>query len=399
MFLSFRRGDRATVNITDLVNPDGTPATFSAGDVLVWTMKADYGVAAANAIITKSSATGGITFTPGESDAAVSIIADDWIGTALRDTLPIVWDLSLLVGGDAQQEVTIAEGDGEIIPDVGGDPIDAATPTGGYYSGPSPWVPLQETLNDPRCVNSEGKPLSPVLIQGKIDVASAVLYRLSGRQFAGICTDTVRPIVRWHRLGIAPPWWWSGPYRDGGLGAFTTRDPHRPGGPAISLGAYPLHDIIEVRIDGQVIDPDTYRIDDRRWLTRIDPSGIGWPPDQDLSGDPATDPNTFQVHFRFGQPPDRGGVDSAKILAIELAKHASGDTCNLPERITSIQTPGMALAVLDPWAFLDKGRTGIYEVDLWLSAVNPSGLRRRSQVLSPNRQRPVRRTVDPVTGS
>lgn len=48
------------------------------------------------------------------------------------------------------------------------------------------------------------------------------------------------------------------------------------------------------------------------------------------------------------------------------------------------------MTVLDGQEFLDHGRTGIYEVDLFLKAANPSGALNKTRVLSPDLPR-VRR--------
>ena len=47
----------------------------------------------------------------------------------------------------------------------------------------------------------------------------------------------------------------------------------------------------------------------------------------------------------------------------------------------------MSFTLLDPQDFLDKGRTGIYEIDLMLSALNPAGALKRARVFSPDIRR------------
>jgi hypothetical protein len=253
-------------------------------------------------------------------------------------------------------------------------------------SGPcTAWATPGDVIDDPRATG-----LDPDSLTTWLDVASELLYAFSGRQFAGVCADLVRPCKRYYKMDAVPFWWRWVP----SWGTYTINNPHRDAGAGpmgeITLGAYPLRDIVEVRIDGAVVDPTLYRIDDRRWLVRLD--GLGWPTVQDLAGDPMTDPNTFSVAFEWGQAPPVGGVEAAKTYAIELAKGASGNPCNLPERVQSVQMQGVSFALLDPMAFLDKGRTGIYAVDVWLNAVNPHNLKRRSSVISPDVNRPVRRT-------
>lgn len=392
--LELRRGDRATIAISDLLDANNNPATFGAGDVLIWTAKADLAQSASEALIVKSSASGGISYMIGGSTATVLIFAADWTTLQLRGDLAFVWDLQLSVGGDPAQIVTLTSGDGIIRADVTDNPITDPIPGAGLVGPCTPWVTVGEVAADPRAVRADGSPLPIGLLTEKIDVASEILYRLSGRQFAGVCSDVVRPTRRWYRSDYQPPWQWQWLR---GWGNYTSRPPHRADGSIplqeITLGAYPLRSIIEVRINGDVLDPTTYRIDDRRWLVNIDPYNTQWPIVPDMSGDVLTTVDTFQVMFEWGQAPPVGGTASARRFAIELAKGAVGDPCALPERVMSINTQGTSLALLDPLTFLAAKQTGIYEVDLWLKSVNPNALNRRSSVLSPDFPRPVRRTA------
>lgn len=260
----------------------------------------------------------------------------------------------------------------------------------------TPWVTLGETQADPTAVNPNGTPLDDVLLAEMIDVASEVLWALSAEQFSGECSDSVRPLRRYYdassyMFGNQLAWryqWgahWCGrpPERAGGCGALTE----------ITLGAYPIRDILAVRIDSVLLDPSWYRVDDHRWLVHVDQSGASsFPCCQNLRADPMTDLDTFEVDFTWGQAPPVMGVVAARKLAIELTKAASGNPCNLPDRVLNVAVQGMTYTMLDPLLFLDKGRTGIYFVDLFLNAVNPNFLKRAPQVISPDIGRPVRRT-------
>jgi hypothetical protein len=260
-------------------------------------------------------------------------------------------------------------------------------------SGPcTPWVTLGEVQALPDATG-----LDDAVLVEMIDVASEVLYVLSARQYPGVCVDEVLPLRRWYNVEsnfAFPPsfatWrnWW-GVHSCG-------RPPERAGGcgplSELTLGAYPLRSIVEVKIDGEVIDPATYRIDDHRWLVRVDQTGIGFPCCQALDRDPETEVGTFRVQFEWGQAPPRSGVIAASVLAIELAKSVSGNPCNLPQRVLNLQTQGVSYTLLDPLTFLDNGQTGLYLVDLFLAAANPKKLRRRPSVISPDFRRPVRRT-------
>lgn len=253
----------------------------------------------------------------------------------------------------------------------------------------TPWVTVAETQTVPGADR-----LSADLLQEGIDVASGSLYRRSGRQFSGVCTDVVRPLKRLYVTENAP-WWFQWMWSDGPTVHTCGRPPSRNCGcgplPEITLGAGPIRQILEVRIDGAVLDPSAYRVDDRRWLVRID--GDSFPCCQNLAKDPLTDDDTFQVTFEWGEAPPVGGTVAAKVLAVEIAKMLAGGPCQLPQRLQNVTFNGSSYTLLDPMAFLDNGLTGIYVVDLFLTDVNPHKLQRRSTVISPDITRPVRRTA------
>lgn len=257
------------------------------------------------------------------------------------------------------------------------------------------WATLEEAQQCHDCSQADVTVLGTMLT-----VASELLYRMSGRQFAGIVADTVRPCRR--LPGVAPTagWRWQIGWGNCGCGTNWGEWGTWPGsrrctcGPIseITLGAYPLRDIVQVRIDGHVLSPSAYRIDDSRWLVRID--GDVWPVVQDLTADPATDADTFEVAFEWGVVPPASGQHAAAVLACELAlAHCCPEKCRLPARVTSLTRQGVNLALLDPMDFLDKGMTGLYDVDLFLRTFNPHRLQRRSSVINPDVGRPVRRTA------
>lgn len=228
-----------------------------------------------------------------------------------------------------------------------------------------------------------GKTFDAGIVQTAIDVASRILFELSGRQFPGECTTTFRPCRR--RGGDASPSWWEFDSSWGWCGCAS--DPCSCAGvDRIQLGVQPLNEVDEVLVDGVALVAGTdYRIDDNLWLVRL--GGQAWPASQDLSKDPLADVDTFQVIVRHGMPVPPDGELAARALACNLALAMSpagtGD-CQLPQRVVSYTRQGVSVALIDPWTFLDRGRTGIYEVDLFLSAVNPGGLRRRGAVGSPD---------------
>lgn len=392
--LVMTRGSRKTIHLSNLVDADGNPTVFGASDVLHWTAKGYLAQPYAEAFLRKTSADGGITFVNGGNSGDIHISATDWTGLQLPADSTFVWDLKLYPSGVAAQACTLASGTGTIDADVTDNPIVDVVDLPGLHGPCTEWVTLAECLADPRCVTADGSRLDPAIVQRKIAVASEILYRLTARLYAGVCADTVRPTTRWYRSNYGLPRQWQIWPRD--IGGITNRNPHRWEGfgptSEISLGAYPIREVSEVRINGTVYNPAFYRVDDQRWLVNLDPSGVGWPTGQDFTLDSLTDPNTWQVTFTWGQAPPIGGVEACKEYAIELAKGATGDPCNLPERVQSLQMQGVSYTLLDPMSFLDEGKTGLYAVDAWVVSINPNRLRRRSGIHSPDFPRPVRRT-------
>lgn len=243
------------------------------------------------------------------------------------------------------------------------------------------------------------------LLDDALAIASDLLFELSGRRFPGSCRDVVRPCSR----SIYEPndYYVGGPYLSvGQVGGRTwggwcscNRRQQQCGCSRLSelsLGAGPVSSIIEVKLDGAVLDPSRYRIDDFRWLVRLadeDGTNPGWPCCQRLDLD-SGEADTFEVTFTYGTPPPPAGVWAAATLGCQLALAMNPDTaakCKLPKRVLSMTRNGMTLQMLDPQTFLEKGKTGIYEVDLFLAAYNPNGKRGRAQAVNVDLHKPVRR--------
>lgn len=232
-----------------------------------------------------------------------------------------------------------------------------------------------------------------------LQAASDILFELSGRQFPGECERTIRPCAR-RRYGNQPidggppgwhkGWGWCGCGGDacscGGLYQ-------------VELGAYPITEVTQVKVDGVVLSPSLYRVDDYRTLVRLqDPDGSnpGWPRTQ-LLDRPDTAEDTWSVTFRWGRPVPPAGVRAAAVLACELALSCdpeNADKCRLPKNVTSVTREGVTI-VMSPSDFLDaQGKTGLYEVDLFIRAYNPQRIRRRASLWWPGADRQVRAGTD-----
>jgi hypothetical protein len=206
--------------------------------------------------------------------------------------------------------------------------------------------------------------------------ASEILWMLAGRQWLGegcIEDATLRSVAGqgtwpYHKTwGDCGCWAWA----DDLPSRLLFRD-HIPMPVSVRLPRSPIGEILSVTVDGVLLASNEYALTRAGWLDRV---GDVWD----------TCAGTTVVRYTFGEPPPAGGRDSAVALAVELAKDQYGlDGCRLPKRTTSVQRQGVSITMADPADFLEKGKTGIMSVDLWLSAVNPQARPRRGGVWSPD---------------
>jgi hypothetical protein len=155
--------------------------------------------------------------------------------------------------------------------------------------------------------------------------------------------------------------------------------------------------IQQVLIDGQVVDPATYRLDGNRYLVRlVDPDSgdqLHWPACQNMARDSLIDAGTWEVTYEYGSPPPALGVMAAAELAVQFYYASTGNAaCKLPSGVTKIVRQGITIERLVPM-FVKGQRTGLVLPDAFLAGVNPNGLRRRPAVMSPGVPRYPRRTT------
>lgn len=206
-------------------------------------------------------------------------------------------------------------------------------------------------------------------------LAGEVLWALSGRRF-GCCETTIMLCSagcepEWPRdeHGPASPWVLAS------CRACLDLRPCQHGGSAEAYLPGPVCEMIEVVVGGEVVPTGSYRVDDLSWLVRTD--GGAWP-----SG---ARPGDWTARYTRGTPVPLGGQRAAGELMSELWKACTNDgTCALPKRVQVIARQGITFGMLDPMTFLEKGKTGLYFTDLWLSAVNPLARPRAARVASPD---------------
>lgn len=252
----------------------------------------------------------------------------------------------------------------------------------------------------------EGQPVPQPIIDNAKLAASQLMWSLTGRQF-GCCTVTVRPC---RKKCENPCGMWQGgfPWIPVMLetGEWTNRSCDCQGDSCsctklseVNLPT-PVCSVSEVKIDGVVVDPTTYRVDNFQKLVRL--GADVWPECNDLTK-PDTEVGTWSVTLTYGKPVPPLVILGANEFACEIIKSCIGQPCKLPQRLSSITRQGVSMTFLDDMSFLDKGLTGMYFVDLAARTYNPSRLYRRSIVTSPDsinqwRVETWHSTDPPITG-
>lgn len=250
----------------------------------------------------------------------------------------------------------------------------------------TPWITAADILE--RVPSSDEKNRiqdSGVLPSAALDACN-ILYALSGRQFPGTCSAILRPTgpYGWgcshQSVSMLPDLVSRGVGIDSYLAA-TNGGSCGDGG--ITLGLYPIKSVTTIKINGVTLDPSTYRVDDQRYLVR--PGVMFWPFFQRIDL-PDTASPTFSVAVTYGADPPSNGPTAAAAFGVELARYRAGMSNRLPARVTSLTRQGVTVSAIDQMSYLKEGLTGLYEVDIFLTAYNPGGQTRRPIIWSPEAQ-------------
>ena len=139
-------------------------------------------------------------------------------------------------------------------------------------------------------------------------------------------------------------------------------------GPAAVHLAGPVAGIERVRIKGVELDVDEYIVENSI-LYRLNGN---WPA-QDL-GRPES--LSWSVDYLRGVAVPAGVDVLTGLLAAEFVTACGGNSskCRLPRNVVSTTRQGVTYQVYDPTTMYSQGKTGLAEVDLWLSSVNPNRL-------------------------
>lgn len=235
--------------------------------------------------------------------------------------------------------------------------------------------------------------LSPTQQAFALRLATFTVYALTGRQF-GTVTLTLRPcnapllppLYQVYPVNLINPW---------GTDEGNTYYPlyiqngvwHNAGcaginccGATCELELPNTVSITSVTVDGATVDPTAYRVDNGYLLVRTD--GACWPQCQNL--DKNTGTGVFTVTGVFGRMVPQEALDAASLLACEIAKSIKGQPCRLPQRMANLSRQGVSVQFPPVNTYLDRGLTGLNEVDQLVVQFNPGRLAQRPQVLSPD---------------
>ncbi len=254
-------------------------------------------------------------------------------------------------------------------------------------AGPcSPWI-TGDDVADCCSVESSGGAIFDLVAEQ----ASDLLFEISGRQFAGECGPrTVRPncdscycgyqvLSRGYVIG---PWDFGYPLMlcDSCLVACSPS--------LVKLAGVPIREVSEVKINGDIVPDDEYRLFNDRYLQRL--WDDRWPIAQDLTI-PDTETHTFSITYTYGADPPSLGVAAAASIGCELYKACETGVgeCRLPTGVTRLTRQGITIDKLafTSWGYRDKRwATGLPLVDAFLATVNPAGLQRRPTMWAPGRR-------------
>ena len=237
-------------------------------------------------------------------------------------------------------------------------------------TGPcEPWEPLWCTA----------LPTGSAAVSGyALQAATEALYHATAQRF-GLCTVTLRPCRRECATGW-PDWAgsrWPQPLHlatgwinvtcgacTTGCSCSTVEETVLPA---------PVYDVTEVKVDGLVLATSAYRLDNHRFLVRVD--GHMWPLCQDLNA-ADTQSGTWSVTARYGEPVPVLGRQAIGELAAELVRACLGEDCRLPSNVVSLARQGVTISYPEVQEFVERGVFG----GLFIQTFNPKRLTARPAV-------------------
>src|SRR4030095_3775490 len=213
------------------------------------------------------------------------------------------------------------------------------------------WISASDTID----------PTGPYT-ESAVQFASLVLYKLSGEKYTGTQTVTEVYTADINLPNVTNPAVISGNMYN--LPKFVD------GQRNLRLRNNPVRSVSAVHYQGRELDSSEYSLRNNSYL--VQKNSLPWVLNnvQELS-----------VTYTYGTPIPAAGKRAAIRLANELILSDMGSAqCALPERISSVTRQGVSYTVLDPQEFINNGKVGIYEIDLFIAVVNPNKAKKRPKV-------------------
>jgi len=218
-------------------------------------------------------------------------------------------------------------------------------------------------------------------------IATDVLWRLTAGQY-GLCEEVIRPCRRGcdeepdrERRTLSPILakgrWYNRPGCGyGGKSCSCTRlcELILPG---------PVHDVIKVRQNGQVIPKSCYTLYRTPTAGRLVRTGDQcWPDCQDLRR-PDTEPDTLSVRYLRGLPVPAAGQRAAGQLACEVYKQCTNTGgCALPAGTKTVVREGLTYNIVPPEGWAQTLQAHLPQVWAWVELVNPHRVQQFASVFS-----------------
>lgn len=142
----------------------------------------------------------------------------------------------------------------------------------------------------------------------------------------------------------------------------------------------PVISIVEITLGVNIIDPDTYWVDDGHWLVRKSPDS--WPECNSMDSLDGADVLTV-TYLRGDGVPDPLRY-AAKKLACEYIKACNNDSsCALSGYVQSVSRAGVDFTMIPYAELLANNLTGIAIIDTTISFYNPYNLKSRPRIYAP----------------
>lgn len=211
--------------------------------------------------------------------------------------------------------------------------------------------------------------------------ATYILWALSGRKYHGVSEITEQYVCPEYDIPANCSWVGHNTYRTySGIYGYisdVTGINHQALHTRIRLRQQPVRKIVSLHVGGSAIPSANYHVRNASDLV-IDSGSCSF----SLCDAP-------EVTYKYGVAPPSAGKLAALDLANELVKGYNGDSCELPSNVVSIQRQGVSIEMFDPADFLDRGRIGLYSVDLFIAVSNPGKAKKPAKIFSPDKPRGI----------